>query len=108
MAKKLYPSPKPGQAEYLNQIDRAVAEHGDSMAELKERYTRLCALRDAANAAVAPFQSQLDAVNLKIESMRAEATALAAQIQAARGGGENWLKLKKEIGVLANALMAAK
>lgn len=108
MAKKLYPSPVAGQADYLNQLDRAVAEHGDSMAELKERYERLCAIRDAANTAVAPFRAQLEQVNSKIQSFHAEVNALAAQIDKGRGGAENWLKLKREIGVLANALMAAK
>lgn len=108
MAKKLYPSPVTGQAEHLNQLDRAVAEHGDSMTALQERYARLCAIRDAAKAAVGPFQSQLDEINTKIQSMQAEANALAAQIQAARGGGEKWLLLKREIGILANMLMAAR
>lgn len=108
MAKKLYTSAVPGQADYLNQLDRAVAEHGDSMSELRERYDRLCAIRDAANAAAAPFRTELEQVNAKIQSFQAEVNALVAQIDRARGGAPNWLKLKREIGVLASALMAAK
>lgn len=108
MSKKLFPTPRQGQPAYLNGIDKAVAEHGSSMDGLRERYAQLCALRDAANAAKEPFQRQLDEVNAVIQAKRAEADALAAKIAECRGGYESWLKLKKEIGVLANALMAAK
>lgn len=70
---------------------------------LAARYYELCDQRDAVNAESAPIQEKLDAANAKVQKAQAEATALAAQIQALRGG-QKWLDLKKEIGTIANAL----
>lgn len=104
MGKKLYPTPKAGQPDYLNHLERAVAEHGDSMAQLKERYARLCSIRDAANQAIEPFRQQLEALNAQLQALQAEANALAGKVHAGRGGSENWLTLKREIGSLARLL----
>lgn len=70
---------------------------------LKARYAELCAQRDATNKAVEPLQAQLAEANLRAESARLEAEALAKQINDVRGG-QKWLDLKKEIATLANAL----
>ena len=70
---------------------------------LRDRYVRLCAQRDATNERVAGLQRELDALNDDVAQAQALANAKAAQIQAVRGG-ESWLTLKKEIGMLAKAL----
>lgn len=70
---------------------------------LRDKYDRLCQQRDETVERVAPVQRKLEAVNARIQLLNAEAEKLAAEIQALRGG-ESWLHLKKEIGVLAKAL----
>jgi uncharacterized coiled-coil DUF342 family protein len=71
--------------------------------QMGARYAELCALRDALNAEAAPLQAQLDEANTRCEAARAEAAALAEQIEQV-WGKEKWIALKKEIGVLAKAL----
>lgn len=74
-----------------------------SIESLKARYAELCDQRDAKNAEIKPLQEQLDALNAEIAEKQAAALAIAIEISTARGG-QKWLDLKKEIGVLANAL----
>jgi outer membrane murein-binding lipoprotein Lpp len=71
--------------------------------ELKDRYAQLCKQRDAVNAKVAPLQAKLDAAHARINAAQADAVKIKAEIDALRGG-EDWLALKKEIGVLARAV----
>lgn len=71
---------------------------------VRKRYDDLCAMRDGANKKAGDLQQKLDAANARSESARREAEQHAAAIQNIRGGPENWLKLKKEIGQLARLL----
>ncbi len=75
-----------------------------AMDGVRDRYQMLCELRDAAYEKCGDLQSKLDDANSRSESARREANEYAAQIQNIRGGGENWLALKKEIGQLARLL----
>lgn len=70
---------------------------------MREEYERLCQQRDTVNERTAPLQRRLDAVNANIQALSVEAERVAAEIQAVRGG-ESWLHLKKQIGVMAKAL----
>ncbi len=83
---------------------RKTAGDTSAMDGVRARYAELCELRDGANKKAGDLQSKLDAANLKAESARREANEYATQIQNIRGGGENWLALKKEIGQLARLL----
>lgn len=74
-----------------------------SMKALKERYDALCALRDATNAKLEPLKVKMEKANAKVIAAQDEANAIAAEINAARGGAD-WLDLKKEIGALARAV----
>lgn len=67
------------------------------------RYYALCDARDQVNAVNAPLEEAL-AVQVAIaEEARVKAEALAAQIDANRGGAK-WLALKKEIAFIARGL----
>lgn len=79
--------------------DKAV----DTLELLKSRYAELCAYRDAVNAKIAPLQKQLDEVNAIAQRANASALEISKSIQEIRGG-EAWIKLKREIGILARAL----
>lgn len=68
------------------------------------RYWALADQRDAVNVKVAPLQAELDVANADVQAAQAKANALAGQIDALRGG-QKWLDLKREIGVLARALV---
>lgn len=83
---------------------RATAGDTSAMDAVRARYELLCDLRDRAYAKCGDLQAKLDAANLRSEAARREAQEYAAQIQNIRGGGENWLLLKKEIGNLARLL----
>jgi uncharacterized coiled-coil DUF342 family protein len=83
---------------------RKTAGDTSALDAVRNRYADLCKLRDAANAKAGDLQAKLDAANLRAETARREANEYAAQIQNIRGGGENWLALKKEIGQLARML----
>lgn len=69
----------------------------------KARYEALCRQRDATNERVRPLLEKREALNQEIQAAQAEALAISAQVDAIRGG-ETWLDLKKEIGMLAKAL----
>lgn len=71
--------------------------------EVRARYQALQAQEAAIDALVAPMQADLDALIATMEQARTDAAALAAQIQDARGGAD-WLKLKTELGILANTI----
>jgi uncharacterized coiled-coil DUF342 family protein len=73
------------------------------LAKYEKTYKELCAKRDAVNAEVAPLQAKLAEANARAQEAQAEANALAMEIQEKRGG-EQWLFLKKEIRMLADAL----
>lgn len=83
-------------AEELNPLS-------ETEALLMARYKELCAKRDKVNAKIAPIQSQLDAANEKVNKAKDEARSLADEIQKLRGG-QSWLDLKREIGLLAKSL----
>jgi uncharacterized coiled-coil DUF342 family protein len=83
---------------------RATVGDTSALQGVRDRYKHLCALRDGANKKCGDLQSKLDAANLRAEAARREAEQHAAAIQNIRGGGENWLALKKEIGQLARLL----
>lgn len=68
--------------------------------KMGQRLAELCALRDQVNAANAPLESQLDALHAQIETLRAQAQALADRIDDNRGR-ERWIALKREIGMLS-------
>lgn len=70
---------------------------------MKARYTALCEQRDATNARVAPLLAQREELAVQADALTQEAKSLSAQIDAIRGG-ESWLAMKKEIGMLAKAL----
>ena len=70
---------------------------------LLKSYRELCATRDAVNAKNEPLERQLDAANARAAAAKQEADAIAAQIDANRGG-QKWLDLKYQIAVLARAL----
>lgn len=65
-----------------------------------QRLADLRALRDQVNAANAPLEAQLADVLAQIEALRAQAQALADQIDDNRGR-ERWIALKREIGMLS-------
>lgn len=71
--------------------------------EWKQRLAALCAIRDAVNAANAPAEAELAAVNADIERLRLHAEKLAATIDDRRGRMK-WIELKREIRVLTKAL----
>lgn len=70
-------------------------------AVLAARYYELCEQRDQVNAALVDLQAKLELANAEAETARVKANAIAAEIQAKRGGGEAWLALKKEIADIA-------
>jgi len=70
---------------------------------LQARYAELCAKRDEVNGRVAPLQKDLDAANMEAQVANAKARKIADAIQALRGGQE-WLDIKREIGLIAKAL----
>lgn len=72
----------------------------------KARYKELCAVRDAKNAEVEALRKELDAANQEAQAAKAKADAIALKISEARGGAA-WVKLKKEIGILARAVSGA-
>lgn len=67
------------------------------------RYRALCAHRDSVNAKNAPLEAELAKLNEQAEAFRVKANAVAAKIDANRGG-EKWLALKKEIAFIARGL----
>ena len=87
----------------LNFIKRTKSAPQSPVAPMREEYDRLCQQRDTVNGRVAPIQRRLDEVNKQIGALNVEAARLAAEIQSLRGG-ESWLHVKKQIGVLAKAL----
>lgn len=74
-----------------------------SIESMKARYTELCARRDAVNKQNEPLEEKLDAQNAVVTKEQTKAHAIAAEIDVNRGG-EEWLALKKELGMLARAL----
>lgn len=74
---------------------------------MAQRYASLCAQRDEVNAKIAPIQARLDAANADVATAQKRASDAAAEIQRVRGG-QKWLDLKKEIGLLAMALNGRK
>lgn len=97
------PPKKISTADVTAQI-RESAGDTSAIDAVRNRYQMLCDLRDAAYAKCGDLQAKLDAANARSEVARREASEYAAQIQNIRGGGENWLLLKKEIGHLARLL----
>jgi len=83
---------------------RSTAGDTSTIDGVRKRYAHLCSLRDAANQKATVVRMMLDAANQRADTARREAQQHAAEIQNIRGGGENWLKLKKEIGQLARLL----
>lgn len=83
---------------------RESAGDTSAMDAVRARYQMLRDLVQDANAKCGDLQAKLDAANARSESARLEANEYAAQIQNIRGGGQNWLLLKKEIGHLARLL----
>jgi hypothetical protein len=71
------------------------------------RYAELCALRDSVNAANAAIEAELAEVVAQGEALRVKAETLSAQIDANRGG-QQWLDMKREIRILAQALAGRK
>ena len=78
-----------------------------AIAALQAEYEAACAERDVVNAKNAPIEAELEKVNAEAEAARVRALALAAEIDANRGG-EAWLELKRRIGRLANSIMELK
>lgn len=76
----------------------------NSRQALEQRYHELCAKRDATDAAVAPLKARMHAAAERADLARVEATELRRQIEAQRGGFEQWVALKREIGQLADRL----
>ena len=74
-----------------------------SVDSTRDRYESLCAQRDATNARVAPLLADLTEANAAVVEAQARANKIAEQVATLRGG-EQWLVLKKEIGMLARAL----
>ncbi len=74
-----------------------------ALGDFKAEYARLCALRDAVNEQNKPLEDDLTAVNSQIETLRQRAMDIAARIDDNRGRG-NWMALKRDIGILAQAL----
>jgi hypothetical protein len=70
---------------------------------MKARYAELCAKRDEVNAAVASKLAEVERLNQVANEASAKAAALAQEVSNERGGQE-WLVLKREIGMLARAL----
>lgn len=83
---------------------RATAGDTSAMDLIRGRYNDLCRLRDAAIKKCGDLQYKLDKANAASESARREASEHAKAIQDIRGGAENWLALKREIGQLARLL----
>jgi uncharacterized coiled-coil DUF342 family protein len=75
----------------------------DVYAGYRARLAELVAKRDAKNAEVAPLVAAKEEANAEAQEANARAVALAAEIQKVRGG-QSWLDLKKEIGVLSKLL----
>mgnify|MGYP000644393820 CR=1 FL=1 len=66
------------------------------------RYYELTDQRDAVNAKIAPLQAALDQANAAAQEAQAKANAIAQKISDERGG-QKWLDLKREIGLLSRA-----
>lgn len=86
---------------FLNPRPVSVEEPAEVV--MRRRYQSLCEVRDRINAEVKPQQDYLDKANAKVAAAQAEAKAFSDKINEIRGG-EEWLQLKKEIGLLARAL----
>ena len=74
-----------------------------AVASLRPNSSRVLAFGVAVNAKNEPLERQLDAANADVAAAQERANALAAQIDANRGG-QKWIDMKYQIGVLARAL----
>lgn len=73
------------------------------LGDFKDTYKKLCDLRDSVNEQNKPLEAELDAVNVQIEELRQRSMQIAHRIDENRGFG-NWFNLKRDIGILAQAL----
>jgi hypothetical protein len=78
-------------------------QEGSLKDRLKAEYAALCAQRDAVNAAIEPIKKQIEALNKEIVARQDQVRVLVAQMNAARGG-EDWLRVKSEIGALSTTI----
>lgn len=87
----------------LSRFTNRPSKAGVTLDDMKARYEKLCAARDQTNASLAALKQQLDDANARSEAARREANGIAEKINEIRGG-QAWLDMKKEIGLLATAL----
>lgn len=73
------------------------------LGDFKARYKELCDLRDAVNDQNKPLEVELTEVNSQIETLRQRQMQIAHRIDENRGF-RNWSALKRDIGLLAQAL----
>lgn len=75
-----------------------------NLEQMRARYKELCERRDAVNKVVDPLRAKRAEAVARAEKAKLEAEELTRQITDARGGGEAWIALKKEIGLLARVV----
>lgn len=75
----------------------------EAVVKMKSRYAALCKKRDEVNKTIQPLKDEIAKLNdeiIKKQDQVAEKVRSMNQIR----GGQNWIDLKKEIGLLAKAL----
>lgn len=73
--------------------------------EIEAKMAEMKATIDAMNVKVDPLREELNALHAEAAEVQVRIDAKAAQLQAARGDGAAWLKLKRDYGMLAATRM---
>lgn len=77
-----------------------------ALKEIEAKMANLQAKVDAGRAAMRPHRAELDKLLEEQVALQAKIDAKVADTQAARGvSGEDWVALKRELGILAATRM---
>lgn len=75
----------------------------EAVVRMKSRYAALLRKRDETNIAVQPLKDEIAKLNSEIIARQDKVAERVRELNQIRGG-QTWLDLKKEIGLLAKAL----
>lgn len=75
----------------------------EAVVRMKSRYAALCKKRDEVNSATQPLKDTIAKLNAEIIERQDKVAEKVRELNQIRGG-QTWLDLKKEIGLLAKAL----
>lgn len=73
--------------------------------QIERKMAELQAQIEAVNAAVAPHRAELDVLLAEEQALKARIAAKVAELNAARGDGQAFLAMKKQLGMLASTRM---